>query len=71
MTELKPCPKCKKPAYTDAVNCGHIWGYGIGCSNIFCENSGSIAIIKYAFSKEKAKKKAEKAWNRMVNDDKR
>ena len=68
MDNLKPCPKCNKYPYEDTVNVGFLWGCGLGCANSNCENSGALSVIKFALTKERAEKKAIRAWNRRAND---
>lgn len=63
MKKLKPCRLCKsEKLFEDSEQYGHLYGYGIGCLNMNCENK--TVTIGYGLSAKEAKERAIKKWNR-------
>ena len=64
MSELKPCPFCGgRHIDIEEENALPLWGYGIGCLNIDCEQG---MVIRFALTRKRARKKAVRAWNRRA-----
>ena len=66
MDKLKPCPLCGGTNISiDEEHNGGIWGCGIGCLNIVCDQG---LFIRYGLTRERAREKAIKEWNRRAGD---
>ena len=61
--EIMPC-KCGKDKMFEAADVrGVLFGHMIGCGNVDCDIH---AVVGVGFTQEGAKRKAVKAWNKMV-----
>lgn len=68
MNKIKPCPFCgKAKLFFDTEKTGLLYGCGIGCLSPSCVNHK--LLIQYAFSKDRAMKKAISAWNRRATNE--
>jgi hypothetical protein len=66
MDELKPCRRCGRSNYFEGhTMCRCKILYSIRCRNIKCEDA---AIVAYGSTKEAARERAVKKWNRRAED---